>query len=51
MRKVINRGDYYMTNEEIARTLGISKQRVQQIVDRAIEKLRDLNINLEDYFN
>jgi DNA-directed RNA polymerase specialized sigma subunit len=37
-----NYSDYYMTTREIAKEFGISHQRVEQIIDRAIEKLRKI---------
>lgn len=35
-----NYNDYYMTTREIADIMGISKQRVCQILESAIKKLR-----------
>lgn len=39
-RKNGNYQDYHMTLQEIANIEGVSKQWIQQIVDRAIKKLR-----------
>lgn len=41
-RKSDDYSDYYMSTQEIADTLGVSKQRVQQIIEGAFKKLERL---------
>lgn len=38
--RVIKESDYYMTQEEVAKALGISRKYVSEIERRAIKKLK-----------
>lgn len=41
-KEIIERDEYEYTQEEIAKYMGISKRRVQQIEDRSIKKLKKI---------
>lgn len=46
-----NYSEYHMSAKEIGEELGISKQRVCQIIDRALKKLRENYKNLKEFEN
>lgn len=41
-KEIAERDDYEHTQEEIAKEMGISKRRVQQLEERAIRKLKKI---------
>lgn len=41
-KEIIERDEYEYTQEEIAKQMGISKRRVQQLEERAIRKLKKI---------
>lgn len=48
MKKQGDLGCYYMTNSQISKELSISAQRVQQIINNALKKLKKLYNNAKN---